>query len=217
MVSLSPSSGFAESSFAEAVHSYKVPDKDEPKSRLTVSGFPSMLLDTMYYTLPNVLDVSWSRSHAEVERFLLGVGLPRLNEDTQPCRLFGDLLSEASTRMDYVARAKIAACEFNYNMNAMCVLGGREVSKGGTKVQALARDGLLVKDIAIRMGKMDTSPLVVLGIVYALSSDEDALIVPKSLVDLCREIVEGFRKSVGRWHTDLMDLRVKLCYVKLSI
>jgi len=201
-VSLKPSE-FSSSRFLTAVQQYKPPDKDEPKSRFSVSGFPTTLLNTMYYVLPGRLGVSWRNSHATIERFIFTLGIPLLDNDTQCCSVYGDMMAEG----DYSKQAELKAHRFFYNIDSMCLLGGREVAgQGGTKVQCLARDALLIKDISIRLAGMSISSLVVLSVVYALSADDDCQVVPDGMARICQKIVSDFRGQIDNWQDGLRKL-----------
>jgi len=198
---------FSDSRFLKATQQYKPPDKDEPKSRFSVSGFPTTLLNTMYYVLPNRLGTSWRRSHATVERFLFNLGIPSLDSDTQGCSVYGDMMADAVNKDDYSRQAELKAHRFFYNIDSMCLLGGREIAgQGGTKIQCLARDTLMIKDISIRLASTSISSLVVLSIVYALSQDDDYQIVPDGMVKICRKVVDDFKKQVSDWQERLRKL-----------
>ena len=198
---------FSDSRFLKATQQYKPPDKDEPKSRFSVSGFPTTLLNTIYYVLPGRLGTSWGNSHATVERFLFTLGIPLLDNDTQCCSVYGDMMAEAVNKDDYSRQAELKAHRFFYNIDSMCLLGGREVAgQGGTKIQCLARDTLMIKDISIRLASTSISSLVVLSVVHALSQDDDYQIVPDGMVKICRKVVDDFKKQISDWQDRLRKL-----------
>jgi hypothetical protein len=198
---------FSDSRFLKAVQQYKPPDKDDPKSRFSVSGFPTTLLNTMNYVLPGRLGTAWRNSHATIERFLFTLGIPLLDSDTQCCSVYGDMMAEAVSKNDYSKQAELKAHHFFYNIDSMCLLGGREIAgQGGTKIQCIARDTLLVKDISIRLAGASISSLVVLSIIYAFSVDDDYQIVPDGMVKICRKIVDDFKKQITDWQEGLRKL-----------
>lgn len=199
-------SQFSDSRFLSAVQQYKLPDKDEPKSRFSVSGFPTTLLNTLCYVLPTKLGTSWKYSHATVERFLFNHGIPMLDNDTQCCSVYADLMAEATGKCDYGAQAKLRAYKFSYDVESMRMLGGREVCAGGTKLQCLMRDALRIKDISVRLANVDLSPLISLSVVYALSSDDDYQIVPPDIVKMCQKIVGDFQGRIRVWQDELRGL-----------
>jgi len=197
---------FSDSRFLKAAQQYKPPDKDTPRSRFSVSGFPTTLLNTLCYVLPTRLGTSWRYSHATVERFLFNHGIPMLDNDTQCCSVYADLMAEATAECDYGMQAKLRAYKFSYDIESMRMLGGREVVAGGTKLQCLTRDSLRIKDIAIRLSNTDLSPLISLSIIYALSSDDDYQIVPVDIVKMCQRIVVDFQGRIRTWQDELRGL-----------
>jgi len=196
---------FSDSRFLKATQQYK-PDKDDPKSRFSVSGFPTTLLNTIYYVLPPRLGTSWKSSHATVERFLFNLGLPFLDNDTLGCQVYCDKMAEATSEDNFELQAKLRAYKFSYDVDCMRILGGKEVCQGGTKLQCLARDTMWIKDISIRLASLEMSPLVTLGIVYALSVDDDYQIVPAGTVRKCQKVVQDFRDRVRFWEQELREL-----------
>ena len=204
-VLLSPDS-FSDSPLIKMSAEYITPSDTEHHSRFSVSGFPTKLLSVIYYTLPHRLEGRWRKSLANVERFLLSVGIPLLDKATSKCSIYSEMMSDAIDKDDDNRLIYLRSLRFLYGIDDMRVTGGREICSGGTKLQCLDRDSQLVKTISIRLANVNQSPLFVLSILWALSTDTDCQVVSPPVQKTCCRVVTQFRERLVKWEEELRCL-----------
>lgn len=200
-------SDFTTSPLQKAAHEYVLPDKDEPKSRFSVSSFPTKLLDTIRYAVPLHLPGKWRKSTANVDRLLFSVGIPLLEDATANCRLYSTLMADAISDDNDTQHIELRSKRLRYDVDDMKMHGGKEAAQGGTKLQCLNRDVLAVNDIATRLAGVRLSTLVPLALVWALSSDTDCQIVTSKTQEKCQKITEDFLQRLAKWEQELQELR----------
>jgi hypothetical protein len=207
-VSIQPTS-FADSYLLRKSAEYVVPADTEKRSRFSTSGFPTKLLNALYFNIPNRFDGKWRKSIANVERFLLSVGVPMLNEATVKCSKFTELMSDAVDSDDDNRQIHLRSLRFLYSIDDMRISGGREIGEGGVPIQCLDQDVQVINDVRIRLGRtgVTQSSLVVLAIVWALSTDADNQIIAPQLQKICQQIVVQFREKAVRWEEELRSLK----------
>jgi hypothetical protein len=207
-VSIYPSS-FADSYLLSKSVDYVIPADTEKRSRLSVSGFPTKLLNALYFNIPNRFDGKWRKSVANVERFLLSVGVPLLNDATVKCSKYTALMSDAVDGDDDNKQIQLRSMRFLYSIDDMRISGGREIGEGGVPVQCLDQDVQVINDVRIRLGRtgVTQSALVVLTIIWALSTDCDNQIIAPQLQKICQQVVVQFKEKVVRWEEELRGIK----------
>lgn len=198
---------FATSPLWQAASGYTVPDKDELRSRFSVSNFPTKLLDTIRYAVPLQLPGKWRKSTANVDRFLFSVGIPLLDDATTSCRLYSTLMADAISDDNDTQHIELRSMRLRYDVDDMKMLGGKEAMQGGTKLQCLNRDVLATNDIATRLAGVRLSVLVPLALVWALSIDTDCQVVTRKTQEKCQKITEDFLQRLVKWERELQELR----------
>jgi hypothetical protein len=203
-VSLNPKT-FSDSYLVRKSAEYIVPAETERRSKFSVSGFPTKLLNAIYFTIPPRFEGKWYKSLANVERFLLSVGAPLLDKATEGCCKFTEMMSDAVDTDDDNKQIQLRSLRFLYSVDDMRIAGGKEIDQGGVAIQCLERDVQLVKDIQIRLGRtgITQSSLVVLVILWALSTDNDCQIVSSPIHKMCQQVVMRFREKVVIWEEEL--------------
>jgi len=203
-VSISPSS-FSDSFLLKRSMEYEIPADTERRSKFSVSGFPTKLLNAVNYTIPKRLDGKWRKSIANTERFLLSIGIPLLDKATEKCSIFRELMAEAVDTDDDVKQNYLRSMRFLYSVDDMRITGGREINQGGTQVQCLERDVQAVKEVQVRLGMtgVTQSALVVLSLVWTLSTDNDNQVVSIPIQKICHRVVTQFREKVTLWEAEL--------------
>ena len=203
-VSLNPSS-FSNSYLLRLAAEYAIPPETERRSKLSISGFPTKLLNVIYYTLPHRLEGGWRKSLANIERFLLSVGVPLLDKATSKCSLYAEMVTEAVDKDDDNRQNYLRSLRFLYSVEDMRITGGREIYQGGVPIQCLERDAQTVKDVQVRLGMtgVSQSALVTLAVVWALSTDTDCQVVSHPIQKTCQRVVIQFRERVVQWEGGL--------------
>ena len=203
-VSIRPDS-FSDSFLLRKSMEYEVPGDTERRSRVSVSGFPTKLLNAINYTLPHRFDGKWRKSLANVERFILSVGVPLLDKATEKCSIFSEMMADAVDKDDDGKQNYLRSLRFLYSIDDMRITGGREIGQGGIAIQCLDRDVQIIKDVQVRLGGtgINQSSLVVLTIVWSLSTDTDCQVVSAPIQKMCHRVVTQFREKVTKWEDDL--------------
>jgi hypothetical protein len=203
-VSIHPNT-FSDSFLIRKSFEYVLPGETERRSRLSVSGFPTKLLNVIDYTAPKRLDGTWRKSIANTERFLLSVGVPLLGKATEKCSVFGELMTDAVDSDDDSKQLHLRSMRLLYSVDDMRIAGGREINQGGVPVQCLERDVQAIKEVQIRLGiaGVTQSALVILSLVWALSTDNDGQVVSAPVQKMCQRVVMQFREKVVTWEEEL--------------
>ena len=103
----------------------------------------------------------------------------------------------------------LRSMRFLYSVDDMRITGGREIYQGGVSVQCLERDVQIVKEVQIRLGMtgVTQSALVVLSLMWALSTDNDNQVVSVPIQNMCHRAVTQFRERVVVWEDELRRCR----------